>query len=168
MTGALSEEVDRSVKADMPSCEDWTEVKIFMTLSRIVARVSGYIFVGPELYENEEYLDLALSYTMDALGAVRAIKEWHPFLRPFVSRFLPEVRRSNQQVARMQRWLTPVMNARRKAASKPGYQKPDDMLQWMLDKQAKLGNPGDKYMARVQLSLAMAAIHTTSMTATHV
>lgn len=153
----------------MPACDDWAEVQIYDVLARIVARVSGYILIGRELYTSEEYLDLAIHYTADAFGGIRAIKEWHPFLRPFVAPFLPEIRRCKAGVESMRRWLSPVIKTRQEAAAagRPGYVKPDDMLQWMLDKMGKLGSRGELEMARIQISLAMAAIHTTSMTATH-
>ena len=106
------------------------------------------IFIGPERYMTEEYMDLAIDYAADAFAGVRAIKSWHPLLRPIVAPFLPEIRRAREQTEGMRRWLSPVIHVRIEAQTKPGYQKPVDM-------------------AKIQLSLAMAAIHTTSMGVTH-
>lgn len=67
------------------------------------------------------------------------------------------------------RLLKPVIKARREAEGTEGYEKPNDMLQWMMDRRIK-SNARDRdyqYLAQIQLTLAFAAIHTTTISTTH-
>jgi hypothetical protein len=48
-------------------------------------------------------------------------------------------------------------------------EKPDDMLQWIMNQQGgKFKEYSTEELARVQLSLSFAAIHTTTLTTTNV
>lgn len=152
----------------MPACKDWTEVNINSKLLRIVAIVSGRVFVGPELCRNEEYIDAAINFTVDVIKARRAVQMVSPWLRPFKAPFLPEVKRVAEREKMAKDLLSPFITARRKAErEEAGYEKPDDMLQWMMDAD-KFGDKLDAEVARMQLILSFAAIHTTTMTATNV
>ncbi|GJC82663.1 cytochrome P450 monooxygenase ATR2 [Colletotrichum liriopes] len=64
-------------------------------------------------------------------------------------------------------FLRPVVEARRKAAEGSNYQKPDDMLQWMMESQKKFGQKEDRELARYELAISAAAIHTTTVTITN-
>lgn len=73
----IAEEVDQSYREELPPCKDFTPVNIYGKLLRIVAKVSGRIFIGPELCRSEKYIDtasellLAISLCVfRALGAV--------------------------------------------------------------------------------------------------
>ncbi|CAH0014441.1 unnamed protein product [Clonostachys rhizophaga] len=64
-------------------------------------------------------------------------------------------------------FLQPVVTQRKKAQAAEGddYQKPDDILQWIIDSQ-KFGQD-DKNLAKLQLPLSFGAIHTTTLAATN-
>jgi hypothetical protein len=53
----ICQEVDDALREYMPPCEDWTEVCINQKLVDVVAKVSGRVFVGPELCHDKDYLD---------------------------------------------------------------------------------------------------------------
>lgn len=59
----------------------------------------------------------------------------------------------------------PVIKGRR-AMQERGEEMPDDMLQWMLDESVGEFAKEDEEVAFWQLTLSMAAIHTTTMTIT--
>ncbi|KAF2740990.1 cytochrome P450 [Polyplosphaeria fusca] len=158
-------EVEEAVKEEIPASDDWTEVPIYMAIARIVAKVSGRVFVGPELYKHEDYLDAGLNYTMELISAQRAIKQMKPIWRPFLAPRLPEVRRLKERERQATSFLEPVVKARREAEKNPDYQKPDDMLQWNMDRGAHLDAAQH---AKLQLGFIFAAIHTTSITATNI
>ncbi|KAJ5019546.1 Isoflavone reductase-like protein P3 [Colletotrichum sp. SAR 10_99] len=65
--------------------------------------------------------------------------------------------------------LGPVVTARRDAMAKADYEKPDDMLQWLIDAQdkSKNGSRNDAELAIWQLGASFTAIHTTTATATN-
>lgn len=90
-----------------------------------------------------------------------------PWMRPFAASRLPQVRRLDERIKQAHAFMGPVVEARKKAASDPDYQKPDDMLQWLIDAQPKFPDKNSQNLAKVQLGISFAAIHTTTLTATN-
>lgn len=167
MNAAISRDVDSAVKTYLPPCDDWTEVNINERLVRIVAKVSGGIFVGPELSSDPEYLDAGSFYTVDLMNAVTALKKIRPWLKPFLASRAPEVIALRAREKQAERVLRPIVEERLKAkASDPNWQEPDDMLQWMINMSD--GKQSVATIATAQLGLIFAAIHTTSMTVTNI
>ncbi|CBX93028.1 hypothetical protein IAQ61_008757 [Plenodomus lingam] len=163
----ICEEVDASLRQYMPPCPDWTEVKINKVLVDIVARVSGRIFVGPELSEDPAYLEAASNYTMDLMMAVNRVKTMRPWLRPFLANRTKEVRQLREREVQAQRYFKPLINERIHAKkTDPNWQAPDDMLQWMLNRMTDKVPVAE--VAQAQLGLTFAAIHTTTLTATNI
>src|SRR6478735_10056662 len=103
----------------MPPCDDWTEVNIHHALLRIVGMVSGRMFIGPELCRSEQYLDAAINYTMEVMGAQRAVQNMRPWLRPFRAQSLPEVKKLYQRIAEAEAFLEPVVKTRTDAMNDP-------------------------------------------------
>ncbi|KAF4903983.1 Cytochrome P450 monooxygenase ATR2, partial [Colletotrichum viniferum] len=136
-------------RAKFPQSADWSDVRINGKLARIVAKTSGRIFVGPDLCRDEVYLDAAVNYTLDMTAAIQA-KLHHRF----------------QQA---DDFLRPVVTARRQAAlhGLNEKDKPDDMLQWLMDSQDNFGQQSDRAISKYQLSLTVAAIHTTTAALTN-
>lgn len=160
----ISDEVEEAMRLELPQTNEWTEVNINSKLLRIVAMASGRIFVGPELCRDEAYLDAAINYTIDVMTAVHLIMFTPKWLRPIVARLLPQVKRVHRRVQEADDFLRPVVAARKKAAESIDYQEPDDMLQWIINSQKKFGEKDDKELAKNQLGVSFAAIHTTTLT----
>lgn len=160
----LSEEVEEAMRLELPQTNEWTEININSKLLRIVAMASGRIFIGPELCRDEAYLDAAINYTIDVMTAVHLISFTPKWLRPLVARLLPQVKRVHRRVKEADDFLRPVVAARKKAAESMDYQEPDDMLQWIINSQKKFGEKDDKELAKNQLGVSFAAIHTTTLT----
>ncbi|KAI9147091.1 Ent-kaurene oxidase [Paramyrothecium foliicola] len=163
----ISEEVYEALSTELPQTNEWSEVYIFAKLLRIVAMVSGRIFVGPELCRDENYLDVAINYTVDLVKAAHeaaAVPQWR---RPYSAPFLPSVKQVAKRVAEAEKLLQPIV-AKRLENVKNGGQKPDDMLQWIIDDQVAQGRTDENELARIQLNIAFAAIHTTTITTSNV
>lgn len=160
----ISDEVIQATNMELPQSPEWTEVKINSKLLRIVAMVSGRVFVGPELCHSDTYLDAAINYTIDLMTAVYTIQYLPVWLRPIVGRYLAPVKKLQRRINEADNILRPVVAARRAQAEEPGFKKPDDMLQWIMDSKEGLT---DKELARAQLDVTFAAIHTTTMMATN-
>lgn len=150
----------------MPPCNDWTEVNINHSLLRIVGMASGRIFIGPELCRTEKYLDAVINYTIEITAAQRAVQEMRPWLRPFLASRLPAVKRLDQRIAEAEEFLKPIVKLRTEAMADPSAEKPDDMLQWLMNRKDQFPDKNSQNLAMVQLGVSFAAIHTTSMTAT--
>jgi cytochrome P450 len=134
-----------------------------------VAIVSSRIFTGDDLCHNEEWLKVAIGYTHYVFLAAQAVKSCNPLLRPFVFRFLPDVRKLWELRSTAYRLLTPIIRARIKASKRQGYTKPSDMLQWTMDARDQKGISNDDYetLVQQQLALTFSSLHTTSMAVTN-
>ncbi|RYN54751.1 hypothetical protein AA0118_g9129 [Alternaria tenuissima] len=163
----ICSEVDAAIRECMPPCDDYTEVHINQKLVDVVAKVSGRVFVGPELCQHPEYLDLAVNYTLDLMAAVNACKKLRPITKAFFAPRTPEVQQLRKREKQLSDFLHPIVEERMTAKSKdPNWQAPDDMLQWMITRSD--GKDSVDQIAHFQLGLIFAAIHTTTMTVTNI
>ncbi|KAI0593268.1 cytochrome P450 [Biscogniauxia sp. FL1348] len=163
----IAKEVQETLDLEMPPASDWTEVDIHHVLLRVVAMVSGRVFIGPELCRSEQYLDCSINYTMDVMSAQRAVQQMKPWLRPFFASRLPQVKKLDQRIKEAEAFLFPVVDKRIKDASDPSCEKPDDMLTWLLERRPNFPDEKSQNLAKVQLGVSFAAIHTTTLTVTN-
>jgi cytochrome P450 len=156
------------VQEEMPPCEDWTAVPIHEKLVNMVSRISGRIFVGPELCHDPEYLDCATTYTIDMMEAQRAIKKLRPFSKPFFAPQLPEVKRLRERTKRAKQFMEPIILARLLNTEKNDekWEKPDDLLQWFISRYSEQDTWSVEKLVRFQLHVIFAATETTSSTVT--
>ncbi|TQN64190.1 Cytochrome P450 monooxygenase ATR2, partial [Colletotrichum shisoi] len=169
LNASISDEVVESMRLELPQSTDWTEVNINAKLLRIVAMVSGRVFIGSELCRDERYLDASINYTVDVMTAVFVIELVPSFLRPIVAPWLPTTKKLYRRIAEAESVFRPIVAARREAAAakRDDYREPDDMLQWILNAQTKFGQLSNHDLASAQMGISFAAIHTTTMTATN-
>jgi hypothetical protein len=152
----------------MPPCDDWTPVNIYSKLSIMVAKISGRMFVGPDLCNEPDYLESSVAYTFDLIGAQHAIKQLRPFLKPILASRLPEVKLLRERERKITGVLAPEVERRREAEKNdPNCQKPDDLLQWLLNRTKGTSEDTVENIVKLQLAVIFAAIHTTTMTVTH-
>lgn len=165
----VAEEVDIAFQEELPPCKDWTPVLLNKHLLRIVAKVSGRIFVGPELCRTEEYIDMAINYAILLTTAAQDITGLKPSERKAKAHKLPRVQELQVRQQRAYDFLRPLIAARKKAMKDDAdYQKPDDIMQWMLDDgQSKYGEQDVQELTEIQLGLTFAAVHTTSLSVTN-
>ncbi|PSR87239.1 ent-kaurene oxidase [Coniella lustricola] len=165
----VAEEVDLAFQEEIPQTTEWTSVPLNKHLLRIVSKVSGRIFVGPELCRTDEYVDISINYTLEVNNATQAISAMKPSERAAKGEDLPEVKALKAREKRAQEFIRPLVEARKKAIKNdPDFQKPDDILQWLLDDgQAKYGEQAVQELTEVQLGLTFAAIHTTTISTTN-
>ena len=91
--GALEDETNYALDTEFGTGESWTKVVLFEKVVRIVALVSGRVFVGRPLSRNEEWLQASIQYTIDCAKAKDAANEWPVWTRYFVVPFLPEIKK---------------------------------------------------------------------------
>lgn len=165
----IAEEVDLAFREELPPCKDFTLVPIYKKLLRIVAKVSGRVFIGPEVCRSEEYIDMAINFTLELNRAQGVLNSMKPWQRTLFANSKPHVKALQERQRKSREFLKPLIAARKKVAeSGTEYQKPDDALQWLLDNgQATFGQQKESDITEIQLSLTFAAIHTTTMTATN-
>ena len=117
----------------MPRCEDWLTIKIYPVILRIVAKVSGRVMVGAPLCRDENWIRMSSSYTRDTFLGGRAMWERHPLWRPFYALYSPELKKVRQHYEDAAKFLKPILEKRYTEMSKENFEKPVDMIQWMID-----------------------------------
>ena len=165
INASLADAVSHTVFEEIGPCENWTEINISQKLLKIVAIVSGHVFVGPDICRRDQYLHSSVDFTVDLFIAIGALKRWPESVRFIGKYWVPQIKKVNDHRRRVHEFLVPILRERRESQAN-GEQPPEDMLQWLLDKSAKFNVRTDEELAETQLILGMAAIHTTMMTVT--
>ncbi|CZR35743.1 uncharacterized protein FPRO_00134 [Fusarium proliferatum ET1] len=70
--------------------QDWTPVKVHDRVLRLIATNNARVFQGTAASLDEEWLEASTGYVLACFDCIRALKQWHPWLRPLVYRFIPE------------------------------------------------------------------------------
>ncbi|GAP89753.1 putative cytochrome p450 [Rosellinia necatrix] len=164
----VKHELDDALKVETPDCKGkWTPVPMFEYLSLVVARVTGRVFVGPELCRDPDWIKVSLEYDINVGTAVVTLRMFPPFLHPIIARLLPSWWRAHRDIKTAERIIGPEVRARReKEANDLDYVKPHDLLQWMMDDAVDWETDPENLALR-QLVVNLAALHTTSMATTH-
>lgn len=145
---------------------EWTNLLIDQSIGRMIAIISGTVFMGSELARRDEWLDAAANYTGTGFYALFLIKMWPKPLRNIASLFNLKLRSLRKQRRQALDFLVPIIQQRRKLMSS-GEKVPDDMLRWMLAKGEEIPDSlDDEKVAGQLLQLTLVAIHTTSLTTT--
>ncbi|KAL4767273.1 cytochrome P450 [Aspergillus nidulans var. acristatus] len=166
----LGKEVVYALQSELDGCDDWTPRTVYPTILRVVALVTGRAFVGPELNRNEEWISTSSSFMTDIYRGGARLREYSHFMRPLAARFLvPEIRRVWRHQATARRLLVPVMNERwRRQRSTAEYTRPNDMIQWLMDNNAREKKPRSfGQLAELHLLVCFAALHTSTLAITH-
>lgn len=156
------------MREDLPECSDWTSIPAYMTIVNMVAKITGRIFVGADLCRNPDYLDSAVNYAVDVLRAQKEIKCIHPVLRSFIAPRLPSVQRLRVREKKAAEFFEPLVQARLNSeANDPNYQQPEGMLSSLMSSGRGRGVVSAAELAKTQLGIIFAAVHTTSESMTH-
>lgn len=136
----------------------------------MVSKVSGRIFVGPELCHSEEYIDMSINYTVDLMHAAESISALPPGERAAKAPSLPALKKLRERQQRAYEFVRPLILERKRALEEDtDFQSPDDSIQWILKSgQDKYGAQDEQTLTEIQLALTFAAIHTTTLSTTNV
>jgi len=149
--------------------DEWVPVLGFDTVVRLVVHDFARISVDP-LYRNKEWMEIQRQFPENVFRVaiqMRVIPTWFKRISSFI---MPATWAVSRNLRNAQRLVVPIVEERRKmeALEDPTYQKPNDFLQWLMDEawNERDGQPAE--LVHRLLVLALASVHTTSMTATQV
>ena len=134
----LQDETRYAVDSEFGPCEDWTPQPVYFKLTRIVALLSGRVFVGRPLSRDEAWLKATINYTWACVQAADACKRYSPYIRNFVGPYLKEVKDLKKHRRDGADLLQPLLNdiLEREASEKPGMDGFDDQqgtfCSWVL------------------------------------
>ena len=156
----LSAEMHEVLEEQWGNSTGWHDRVLRNDVLRIISRLSSRVFVGPQLYHNEQWLNVAVDYAVHAITAAQELRLWPSVLRPFVHWFLPKCRKLRQTVVEANKLVGPIVAERRAARAAGRLDKENmDTIDW-FDEMARGVTPYNPVYA--QLGLALASIHTTS------
>lgn len=180
--GDLQDEIKFALDKEIGSCLAWTEIRVFPKVIQIVALLSARAFVGLPLCRDKEWSDATINFTTDAVAVMNANSKIPQYLRPFVSPFLPELRKLGTYRVFAGKKMKPQVDAilstyKEKVRSFKTLGDEDSMseavkgnfnlVHWMIG-HFKDPEKADAFeLGGQQMTAAFAAIHTTGMAATH-
>ncbi|RYP66018.1 hypothetical protein DL771_007999 [Monosporascus sp. 5C6A] len=166
VTDDLVEETTASLHDIFGESEEWKTFLIRDAVADLVARLSSRVFLGKNLCRNKRWLVIAKTFTIDSFVVSHIMRAAPPFMRPITYWLLPQSKRLRKAVRDSRAMIEPELERRKavvEAALADGKkpQKTADTLGWMYEI-AKSRNLKHFDYSASQLSLAMAAIHTTT------
>lgn len=168
VTDDLVEETNDSLHDILGEGRDFQAVPIKTQMLDIIARLSSRVLLGKTLCRNKDWLEIAKNYTVDLFKSAHLMRVTPTPARPLLYLINTPCKRIYAQVKSARRLVTEEMDSRRDRTQeildrgeKPPKQA--DAIAWMVET-AQSHNRVPDYVA-AQLSLSMAAIHTTSETA---
>ncbi|OJD28711.1 cytochrome p450 [Diplodia corticola] len=160
----MRDELAYAMPATLPQDKEWRPFQAHPAVLRIVALLSGRVFVGQALSRNDEFLNCIVMYTIDSFSASTRLYGVHPLLRPLARFFMPELRRVRGHLATMKRLVKPLVEER----LRKGADAPNDMVSWNLEHSPSALRTNVDYQALQQLQASFAAVHTTALLLTNI
>ncbi|CAD6446132.1 7615435c-f8b0-4d97-b05e-86868eac4630 [Sclerotinia trifoliorum] len=161
---SLLAEVEYATQASVGPVHAWKPVPIYSTSLRIVALLTGRVFVGLPLSRSEAWVKTSVELTVDTFVAAFALWKIHWTLRPVVAWLMPQIWRIHRRNRHAGALLKPYLEQRLQNMQNQDFKKPVDMLQFFVD---NMPNHDPHYQAMLQSAINVAAIHTTSMNVTN-
>lgn len=165
ITEDLVEEATDSNHDIFGESEEWRTTKIKADALQMVARLSSRVFMGKPLCRDQRWLDIAKGYTVHIFTVQRELRKISTWIRPiqyWFTKSCTEIRKEygnatsliNDEVARRDAEARKALAAGKKPAKKA------DAIAWFVE--YTNGTMSIKDLVDAQLSLTVAAIHTTS------
>jgi hypothetical protein len=175
----LQEEMVYACNREIGECLEWTKVPVYSKVLQLVALLSGRTFVGLPLSRDKEWTDATINFNGDTIRAVQAIAKYHPLLWPLISHHLPEVKRLRAYREFAGKKLKPKVDAiLSRRSEKWNSHVPEDvldddvkgdfnMIHWTVNHIKDINSADAIWLGQLQMLIAFAAIHTTSMALSH-
>lgn len=128
---SLVDELTYALPHVIGPCKTWTPIALNDVMTRVITHMTARTWVGRDLARNEEWHKSNLETTANVFTLAIALKLLPAFLQPIAAPLLPMKRKLAQGLERVQAFLVPLIEERKKLGE--ADEKPEDMIQWMLD-----------------------------------
>ncbi|KAH8668636.1 ent-kaurene oxidase [Xylariales sp. PMI_506] len=166
VTEDLIDETTSSLHDILGDDAEWKQVFFKDAVLDIVARLSSRVFLGKDMCRDKRWLEIAKRYTIESFVGSFIMRMAPSLLRPIVYWFIPQCRFCRGAIRDAHKIIDPeverrvaAVDAALRAGQKP--KKTADAIGWIYE--VSRGRPVNYVNA--QMSLTLAAIHTTSETA---
>ncbi|KAH8835010.1 cytochrome P450 [Flagelloscypha sp. PMI_526] len=163
----LREETIASATDCIPQTEDWTAVVAQDTIMKMVSRISNRMIVGLPLCRNEEFLNININYTIQVVIGATVVRLFPELLRGLAAKVVCSTHKAHR---RLQKIVGPLLQERLDNAEQFGNKyegRPNDLISWLLEFAQGSQRTVHDLCTRILL-VNFAALHTTTMTVTHV
>ncbi|KAK1141873.1 hypothetical protein N8T08_008386 [Aspergillus melleus] len=168
----MRDEVDTVFPLEFPESKDWHAIQVYPKILRLVSRVNGRIFVGNPLHQNEEWINIScnaspLSTIHNMFDSLLDLRFFHPWLRPLVQFFIPELRTVWDCNSKAQELLSPILRERHINENKADWKKPNDSIEWLRDLVPEPNRNDPLFHAISQLGIGAVSVNTTTQLLTN-
>lgn len=165
-TVPISDEAALTLDEIWGGSKEWSTRVFKDDMLNLIARLSAVIFTGGELAHDKEWQRLTVEVTVNGFLGVMECRMFPRPLQWLLSKVMPHAVKVNRDLISGTAKVQKIMDRRqleRETAIRNGEKAPEyvDAIAW-LDEMAATGKYGTPDMATQQLSLAMAAIHTST------
>jgi cytochrome P450 len=170
MIEPIQQACDKTLSALLPPSQDWTPHNGQTLLWPLVSRIMARAFVGPELWDSQEWHWVVATYFQAGLAASQRIRDrYRPWLRWSAKYFDKDVKAIRAARQKGQQLLRPLIDARvADALDRPRGREPafNDAVQWLVDAYIAENKPvkADQVM-QDEAFLVAASLHGTTFTA---
>ncbi|KAI9039231.1 cytochrome P450 [Aspergillus affinis] len=149
----MRDEVNTVFPLEFPESKDtvdWYSIPVYPKILRLVSRVNGRIF-----------------YTKNIFLSSAKLRFFHPWLRPLVQFFIPELRTVWNCNSKAQELLSPILRERQNNENKEDYKKPNDSIEWLRDLVPEPDRNDPLFHAISQLGIGAVSVNTTTQLLTN-
>lgn len=107
-------------------------------------------------------MDTSINFAVHIFLAVVKLQFFPAWMRPVAQYLVTDLNTIRQDKAKAEAMLTPVIEERLRDMEIPGYERSDDLIQWLLDALPEGDRRDYHAQAELQLILSAASIHTTN------
>jgi hypothetical protein len=165
----LIEESEFAFSTTLAQYDDWTPVSIFPNINRIVALVSGRMFLGKTLSRQEEWVSISTQWSNDVFALLRRTQTYPAWLRGYITPYLSQTKKVLEQRKRAKTFLRPSfeeqLDAKRKGMPPPGEE--ESLATWMM-KYLTPKHMQVESLVRHQLGISWASVHTSTLALTQI
>ncbi|KAL0936156.1 cytochrome p450 monooxygenase [Colletotrichum truncatum] len=168
---AILEELEHGTRTCLPSeLDEWHEIHINDTYSKIVGYITGRLFFGSELGRREDWLQHIIAFPDNVFRAARKIRRTPAPLRLFRIPLLREVQQVILTLMKARQLIPPILEKRALLLGEPQdkLESQQDFMQFVLECSGREENPPSLNRQAEQLMIIMlAGIHTTNIAGIH-
>ncbi|KAM5539657.1 hypothetical protein V8D89_006766 [Ganoderma adspersum] len=156
----IADELECVLQECIPSEDgaDWATSNPWDLMKHVLARTTSRVFVGFPLCRDERYLSIVHKHVKDFMETILAMNLIPTFLKPIIG---PKVSKVHGNVQLGLSIFRPIIEKRKAVMKECGGNwpnKPNDMLQWILDRAVRRCN-SDEYVVERLLGSNFAAIN---------
>lgn len=107
-------------------------------------------------------MQTSIKYAIDVFLSVVELQFFPTWMRSVAQHIVPHIRKTRRNVARARALLQPILEERVRDMDAPGFEAPDDLLQWVLGSLPEERRTDYQAQTELQLILSAASIHTTN------